>query len=208
MKREDLRKLGLSDEQVDQVMSMNGEDVNAQKAIVAQRDETIKAITTERDGLQTQVKDRDKDIAELKKSSGDNETLTQQLTDLQKKYTEDTTKLQKSIDDQAKSHAVEGLFSGIEFTSALARRAAIKEFEAAGLEFKDGKFADADSTIKKLREQYPDAFKAAKKDEPDPPTDPKPPKFTNPIDPNAGGGKQNPFNFGFQTVRAPDKNNP
>lgn len=55
MKREDLRKLGLTDEQVDQVMSMNGEDVNASKAIVAQRDETIRTLTTERDGLKEQV---------------------------------------------------------------------------------------------------------------------------------------------------------
>ena len=86
MKREDLRKLGLTDEQVDQVMSMNGDDVNAQKAIVAQRDETITALTTERDGLKEQVTARDKDIADLKKAAGDNESLNKQLSDLQTKY--------------------------------------------------------------------------------------------------------------------------
>ena len=89
MKREDLRKLGLTDEQVDQVMSMNGDDVNAQKAIVAQRDETITALTTERDGLKEQVTARDKDIADLKKAAGDNESLNKQLSDLQTKYNDD-----------------------------------------------------------------------------------------------------------------------
>lgn len=128
MKREDLRKLGLTDEQVDQVMSMNGDDVNAQKAIVAQRDETITALTTERDGLKEQVTARDKDIADLKKAAGDNESLNKQLSDLQTKYNDDTAKLQKSLDDQARAHAIEGLFGGIKFTSAFAKHAAMKEF--------------------------------------------------------------------------------
>ena len=51
MKREELRALGLTDEQVDKIMSMNGDDVNAQKAIEAARDQTITTLTQERDGL-------------------------------------------------------------------------------------------------------------------------------------------------------------
>lgn len=204
MKREDLRKLGLTDEQVDQVMSMNGDDVNAQKAIVAQRDETITALTTERDGLKEQVTARDKDIADLKKAAGDNESLNKQLSDLQTKYNDDTAKLQKSLDDQARAHAIEGLFGGIKFTSAFAKRAAMKEFEAAGLEFKDGKFTDADATIKKMREQNPDAFEPEKKPEGTPPAGGNPPKFTNPINPTGdggNGGNTNPFSMSFTPVR-------
>lgn len=213
MKREELRALGLTDEQVDKIMSMNGDDVNAQKAIVAARDQTITTLTQERDGLKTQVADRDKDIADLKKSNGDNADLQKKLDDLQKKYDTDTANLQKSLDDQARSHAVEGLFSGIEFTSALAKRAAIREFEAAGLEFKDGKFTGADGQIAKLREQYPDAFKPKEDPKPKPKEDdgsggqpggnPPKPKFTNPM--NGGGdggnGNNNPFNFNFMSRR-------
>ena len=205
MKREDLRKLGLTDEQVDQIMAMNGDDVNAQRAIVAQRDESIKALTTERDGLKEQVTARDKDIADLKKTAGDNADLTKQLSELQTKYTDDTTKLQKSLDDQARAHAIEGLFGGIKFTSAFAKRAAMKEFEAAGLEFKDGKFADAEATIKKMREQNPDAFEPETKPGSNPPAGGNPPKFTNPMnqggDGGNGGGNTNPFNMSFTPVR-------
>ena len=210
MKREELRALGLTDEQVDKVMAMNGDDVNAQKAIVAARDQTITALTQERDGLKTQVADRDKDIADLKKSSGDNADLQKKLDDLQKKYDTDTAKLQQTLDQQARSHAVEGLFSGIEFTSALAKRAAIREFEAAGLEFKDGKFTGADGQIAKLREQYPDAFKPkedpkSKKDDDgsggQPGGNPPKPKFTNPMGSGGDGGNDNPFNFNFMTRR-------
>lgn len=69
MKREDLRKLGLTDEQVDQVMSMNGEDVNASKAIVAQRDENHqdthhRARRPERAGRPRGIKDN----ADIKKN--------------------------------------------------------------------------------------------------------------------------------------------
>lgn len=203
MKREDLRKLGLTDEQVDQVMSMNGEDVNAGKAIVAQRDETIRTLTTERDGLKEQVAARDKDIADIKKTAGDNSALTQQLSELQTKYNEDTAKLQKSLDDQARAHAIEGIFGKIEFTSTFAKRAAMKEFEAAGLEFKDGKFTDADATIAKMRKDNPDAFKTENKPDGGNPPAGNPPKFTNPINNgDSGGGNTNPFSMSFTPVRS------
>ncbi len=203
MKREDLRKIGLTDEQVDQVMAINGDDVNASKAIIAQRDEQIKTLTTERDGLKDQVAARDKDIADIKKTAGDNSALTQQLSELQTKYNEDTAKLQKSLDDQARAHAIEGLFGKIEFTSAFAKRAAMKEFEAAGLEFKDGKFADADATIAKMKKDNPDAFKAETKPDPTPPK----PKFTNPMSGGDGdnGGNTNPFSMNFTPVRSTTK---
>ena len=203
MKREDLRKIGLTDEQVDQVMAINGDEVNASKAIIAQRDEQIKTLTTERDGLKDQVAARDKDIADIKKTAGDNSALTQQLSELQTKYNEDTAKLQKSLDDQARAHAIEGLFGKIEFTSAFAKRAAMKEFEAAGLEFKDGKFTDADATIAKMKKDNPDAFKAETKSEPTPPK----PKFTTPLSGGDGdnGGNTNPFTMNFTPVRSTTK---
>lgn len=203
MKREDLRKIGLTDEQVDQVMAINGDEVNASKAIIAQRDEQIKTLTTERDGLKDQVAARDKDIADVKKTAGDNSALTQQLSELQTKYNEDTAKLQKSLDDQARAHAIEGLFGKIEFTSAFAKRAAMKEFEAAGLEFKDGKFTDADATIAKMKKDNPDAFKAEPKSEPTPPK----PKFTTPLSGGDGdnGGNTNPFSMNFTPVRSTTK---
>ena len=123
MKREELEKLGLTKEQIDGVMAINGTDVEVGKKTLTAKEEQIAALTTERDGLKTQVSDRDKDIAALKKGAGDNETLSKQLNDLQAKYDTETTTLKKTLESQAIDHATESLFAGFEFTSALAKKA-------------------------------------------------------------------------------------
>ena len=204
MKREELEKLGLTKEQIDGVMSINGAEVEASKKATTAKDEQIATLTTERDGLKTQVADRDKDIAELKKSAGSNEALTKQLADLQTKYDTETTTLKKTLDTQAVDHAAESLFSGFEFTSELAKKAAMREFLAQNPEFKEGKFTDADGRIKKLREQYPDAFKPEKKEAPEPnPAENRPPQFTHSVTKPAPSGGNNPFSFHFTPVRSP-----
>ena len=176
MKREELKNLGLTDEQIKFVMDENGKDINAQKAIIEQKDQQITALTTERDGLKTQVADRDKDITDLKKQVGDNEDLNKRISDLQTKYDTDTKELQGKLDSQARSHAAEKFYGNVEFTSAFARKAAVDEFMAANLEFKDGAYVGADDFLKGQREKNPDAFKVA-----EPPKDPEPkPKFADP----------------------------
>lgn len=176
MKREELKNLGMTDEQIKYVMDENGKDINAQKEIINQKEQQITALTTERDGLKTQVADRDKDIANLKKESGDNEQLTKQLSDLQTKYDTDTKGLQDKLDAQARTHAAEKFYGNVDFTSAFAKKAAVDEFMAANLEFKDGAYVGAEDFLKGQREKNPDAFKAA-----EPPKEPDPkPKFSDP----------------------------
>lgn len=57
--------------------------------------------------LEQQIKDRDKDIADLKKSAGDNADLSQKYSDLQEKYKKDTESLNKTILDNQKNNAIE-----------------------------------------------------------------------------------------------------
>lgn len=57
--------------------------------------------------LRKQLADRDKDIAALKKSAGDNEDLSKQLTDLQAKYKTDTEALQGKIQQNALNAALD-----------------------------------------------------------------------------------------------------
>lgn len=80
MTRKQLEDLGISKEQVDSIMKINGDDIeNAKSASVAE----IKNLQTEVSGLKTQVTDRDKQLETLKASVGDNETLKKQIEDLQ-----------------------------------------------------------------------------------------------------------------------------
>lgn len=57
--------------------------------------------------LKQQLADRDKDIAALKKSTGDNEALTKQLSDLQAKYKTDTETLQNKMKQNALNAALD-----------------------------------------------------------------------------------------------------
>lgn len=75
MNRKTLEDLGLTKEQIDAVMKANGEDIERAKADGDQYKAEI-------DGLNQQIKDRDKQLTELQKAAGDNAELTKQIEEL------------------------------------------------------------------------------------------------------------------------------
>lgn len=94
MNTEDLKKLGLNDEQVKEVMALKGEAIKAEQA---KQQATIDEITAERDSLNEQIAQRDTDIKALKKASGTNEELSSKLSELQTKYDADTKALSETL---------------------------------------------------------------------------------------------------------------
>lgn len=166
MKREELKAKGLTDEQIDFIMSENGKDINAVKAMADKAAEDLKAEQERAKGLQDQIEARDKDIKDLQDAAKGNENISQQLTQLQEKYTKDTQDLQKRLDDQRADFAIEKAFSHVPFASNLARRAAIADFRAKGYKLNEkGEFSEAESFIANLRKEDPAAFMPEKKDE-------------------------------------------
>ena len=73
MTRQELEDLGLSKEQADKVLSINKADV----------EDAGKEVETENANLRKQVKERDKQLENLKASAGDNEELKKQIKQLQ-----------------------------------------------------------------------------------------------------------------------------
>lgn len=90
MKREELKKLNLNDEQIDKVMSLHGADVESMKSKSEELSKT-------NESLQSQIAERDKDLKSLKKQAGDNEELSNQFKELQNKYKQDTENLTKEL---------------------------------------------------------------------------------------------------------------
>lgn len=76
MKREFLKEFGLADDAIEKIMAENGKDINELKTASTTAQTTIA-------DLQKQIGDRDKQLETLKKSSGDNEALQTQITELQ-----------------------------------------------------------------------------------------------------------------------------
>ena len=150
MKREFLKALGVTDENIDKIMAENGVDIEAQKL------KTTTAIT-ERDGAQQTLKETQES---LKKFDGlDLEAQKQSIIDMQTKYDTDTKALEVKISKQNYMSGAEKFIDKITFTSKLARDAALTEFEKQ--EFKqDGElFVGANDWIEKMKKDSPDAFK-------------------------------------------------
>ena len=105
MKREFLRELGLSEEQIEKVMSEHGKTVTDTSAKLAAAEESKKA-------LEAQLVERDKDIKDLKKGAEDNADLAQKYADLETKYKGAKAEYEQQIKDTNLNHAVDMALTG------------------------------------------------------------------------------------------------
>lgn len=141
MTRKQLEELGISKEQIDSIMKINGDDIENAKQTSAVE---TKNLQTEIDGLKTQVKDRDKQLEALKASAGDNEALMKQIVDLQAenvraKETHESEMYQLKID-----FAVDKALTGANARNVKAVKALLDLTDAE---------LDKDGNVKGLKEQ-------------------------------------------------------
>ncbi len=156
MKREFLEGLSIGEgitmprSAVDAIMAENGRDIEAHKA-------AITSLTTERDGLRTQLEDanrairsyRDMDIEGVKKAAADWEM----------KYNADTRALKEQLEAVRYGHAVEKAVEAIRFSSESARRAFVAELNEKKLPVQDdGGLLGLEEFTKTYQEADPGAF--------------------------------------------------
>lgn len=141
MTRKQLEDLGLTKEQADSVMKINGDDIENAKGTAATE---IKNLQTEVDGLKTQVGDRDKQLETLKASVGDNADLKKQIEDLQTENATAKANHESELNQLKIDFAVEKALTG-------AKAKNIKAVKAL-LELDDAKL-DKDGNVKGLAEQ-------------------------------------------------------
>lgn len=141
MTRKQLEDLGLTKEQADSVMKINGDDIENAKGTAATE---IKNLQTEVDGLKTQVGDRDKQLETLKASAGDNADLKKQIEDLQTENATAKANHESELNQLKIDFAVEKALTG-------ANAKNIKAVKAL-LELDDAKL-DKDGNVKGLAEQ-------------------------------------------------------
>lgn len=142
MKRKELEDLGLSKEQADAVIKINGADIENAKSTSAAE---ITNLTTENDSLNKQIKERDTQLEELKKSAGNNEELQKQIQALQETNTQLTETHQKEMQQLKLDAAVEKALTDGGAKNVKAVRAL--------LELGDDVKIDKDGTVKGLAEQ-------------------------------------------------------
>lgn len=141
MTRKQLEDLGLTKEQADSVMKINGDDIENAKGTAATE---IKNLQTEVDGLKTQVGDRDKQLETLKASAGDNADLKKQIEYLQTENATAKASHESELNQLKIDFAVEKALTGAKAKNITAVKAL--------LDLKDAKF-DKEGNVKGLAEQ-------------------------------------------------------
>ena len=153
MTREFLKKLGLEDAAIDQILDENMDDIGKEKA----KTTAAKAALTEAQGELSSVQS---ELETLKKAGGDAAAVQQQLTELQAKYDKDTGDLRTQLADRDYSDAITRAIAGraLKFSSRSAERAFAAALKEQKLELKDGELTGLDDFIKAQKEADPDAF--------------------------------------------------
>lgn len=139
MKTEDLKALGLNDDQVQRVFAMNGEELNSLKASVA-------TLTAERDTARTNLADANK------KLEGYDPDWKQKATDAEEKAAAQVSAIKRQ-------YAATSAASALKFTSESAKKAFLADLDAKNLPLQDdGTLLGFDDYVASYKKTDPGAF--------------------------------------------------
>ncbi len=149
MKTEDLRSRGLTEDQIDFIMSENGKDLNKLR-------DDIKNLTAERDTLKGEL-DTAKDT--LNKFDGiDVAGIQNELTEWKKKAAEAEAEAKRQLYERDFNDALKSELNSVRFTSDAAKRDVTAQITAAGLKLKDGKILGLSDLLEQIRKADAAAF--------------------------------------------------
>jgi len=138
MKTEELKALGLNEEQVQKVFALHGADIERQK-------QTITTLTTERDAARNSLSEANRKLEgydpdwKAKAEKAENDAKAQ-VAALQSDF------------------AAESAVSGVRFSSESARKAFLSELKAKKLTLQEGKLLGFDDFLADYKKSDPDAF--------------------------------------------------
>lgn len=181
MNREELKALGLTDDQIDKVMASHGKAVNSFK----EKAEKVDGLESQLSDYKTQLADRDKQLDDLSKQVKDNEDLTTEINRLKEENKTATADLQKKLDTQAFDFALDKALTGAKVKNAKAIRGLL-DMDTIKL---DGETLKGfDDQIAKLKESDSYLFDVEQQQE-----EPPKPSFTTGQHQTSGTGNNDPF---------------
>ncbi len=142
MKREELKELGLTDEQIGSIMALHGVTVNELNSRVSTAEQQAAQ-------YQEQLEKNQNELNDFKANAKGNEDLTKQLEDLQSRFDEIKTSSEQQIADLKKSSAID-----LALTQAGAKniKAAKALLESESLELTDEGLKGLDEQLAALKE--------------------------------------------------------
>lgn len=156
MKRKFLEDLGLTREQVDNIMTENGRDIEAAKSDYETLKQQLEAQTA-------QMAERDAQLETLKKSAGDNEALTKQIADLQ---AENTAAKEKYESDMKELKIITAIKQAVGESAQDADLVAGLFDKSKLILSEDGKVTGLEEQLKSLKKEKAFLFKEEKPQQP------------------------------------------
>ena len=160
MKREQLRELGLTDEQVNSVVGLHGQTVT-------ELNKTLAAAEQERDQLKEQLNSNQTELNALKEATKDNEELTRQLANLQSKFDKAKEDAEANLTEQQKDFAIK---LALKEANALDEEIVLSQLDKDTIKVVDGKLQGFDEQLKGLQKNKSFLFQEAKDPKTTPPT--------------------------------------
>lgn len=139
----------LPKEVVDSIMAEYGKSFK-------DKDEKIQNLTTEKEGLSTQLSELNTKVKEL--SSVDANKLKEEIQTLNTKYETDTKALNDKLTKQSHDFTIKGLADNLKFSSESAKKAFLSDLSVKDLKIEDGKVLGFDDFVKSYKESDPNAF--------------------------------------------------
>lgn len=143
MKRDQLKNLGLEEDVINKIMDLNGADIEKAKASNAE-------IMQENEALKEQIKERDKDLSNLRKNAKDNEELSNSYKELQAKYDKDTADLSNKLSQTRLNNVLDNALSkaGVRNTKAIKGLLNMDDIKLD----KDGNLLGLDDQVKSIKQ--------------------------------------------------------
>lgn len=143
MTREELKAMGLSDEQVDSVMAAHGKSTNALK----EKADSVEGLESQITDYKSQIAERDTQLDELKKVDADG--LKAKIDELKTANETAATEYQEQLDKQAKDFALDKALTGAKSKN---NKAVIANLDLDTIKFKDGEITGLKEQLETLQE--------------------------------------------------------
>lgn len=141
---------GLPKAVIDEIMAEYGQDFK-------EKEKQIETLTTEKEGIEKQLENANKQIQSFKDVDVDN--LNNQIKEWETKYNQDTENLKNELSKKEYDYKLRDLTNTLKFSSNGAKRAFLEDLKEKGLEFDDkGKLVGFDDFTESYKETDPDAF--------------------------------------------------
>lgn len=154
MKREDLEKIGLSEEQVNEVMKLKSVAMSEIDTL----NNKVTQLTNEKGNLQKQIDDANKEIQSYKDM--DIDSIKKSAEDWKTKYEEMEANQKVEKEKSVRNERTNAFFNDIKFASESAKAGVIAQFNAKDFKYDEetNKFLGASEWLNDLKEKDSGAF--------------------------------------------------